>query len=188
MKSVRKNRILAVVIGGLAIFALILPFASAAEQAGDTAPRDDIKQVPACPFCGMDREKFAHSRVFVQYDDGSVLGTCSTHCAAVDQAVKIDKTPLRIWVGDYKSKELVDAEKAFWVLGGNKMGVMSKRAKWAFATKEGAEEFIKADGGTQIGFEEALKASFEDMYADTKMIRERRKAKRMTEKGMHKPQ
>jgi len=41
----------------------------------------------------MDREKFAHSRVFVQYDDGSVLGTCSIHCAAVDQAVRIDKSP-----------------------------------------------------------------------------------------------
>jgi len=52
------------------------------------------------------------------------------------------------------------------------MGVMSKRAKWAFATKEGAEEFIKAEGGTQIGFEQAVKAAFEDMYEDTKMIRE----------------
>jgi len=43
MKSVRKSRILAGVIGGLAIFALILPFASAAEQAGETAPKDDIR-------------------------------------------------------------------------------------------------------------------------------------------------
>jgi copper chaperone NosL len=177
-QSVRTSRILAVVIGGLAIFALILPFASAAEKAGETAPKDDIRQVASCPFCGMDREKFAHSRVFVQYDDGSVLGTCSIHCAAVDQAVKIDKAPVGIWVGDYKSKELIDAEKAVWVLGGNKMGVMSKRAKWAFADKGSAEEFIKADGGKLAGFEEVMKAAFEDMYEDTKMIRERRKAKR----------
>lgn len=146
---------------------------------GDTAPKGDIQQVPSCPFCGMDRKKFAHSRAFVEYDDGSILGTCSIHCAAVGMAVNIDKTPVRIWVGDYKTKELINAENAAWVMGGNKMGVMTKRAKWAFGTREAAEQFVKQEGGATAGFEDAMKASFEDMYEDTRMIRERRKAKRM---------
>ena len=47
---------------------------------------DDISKHPACPLCGMDRTKFAHSRVYVQYDDGSSIGACSIHCGAVDMA------------------------------------------------------------------------------------------------------
>lgn len=35
-------------------------------------------------------------------------------------------------VGDYNTKRLIDAEKAVWVIGGGKQGVMTKRAKWAF--------------------------------------------------------
>jgi len=155
---------------------------------GDAAPRGDIQAVPACPFCGMDRQKFAHSRVFVEYDDGSVLGTCSIHCAAVDMAVHIDKTPLRIWVGDYMTKTLIDAENAVWVMGGNRMGVMTKRAKWAFGTREAAEGFIKEEGGRIVSFEDSMKASFEDMHEDTRMIRERRKARRMRGEKVPVPQ
>ena len=77
---------------------------------------------------------------------------------------------------------LVDAEKAYWVLGGNKPGVMTKRAKWAFAKKEDAEKFMAENGGSAITFEQAFKAAYEDMYADTKMIQDRRKMRRMQEK------
>jgi hypothetical protein len=65
------------------------------------------------------------------------------------------------------------------VVGGNKPGVMTKRAKWAFENKADADAFIKENGGTPASFEEAVKLSYEDMYQDTKMIRERRKMKKM---------
>ena len=58
------------------------------------------------------------------------------------------------------------------------MGVMTKRAKWAFETKEGAETFKRENGGDLANFEQAIKASYEDMYQDTKMIRERRAMKK----------
>lgn len=135
----------------------------------------DIQKHSSCKYCGMDRQKFAHSRVFIEYDDGSTVGTCSIHCAAVDLAINIDKTPKAIRVGDYNSKNLVDVEKAFWVIGGSKMGVMTKRAKWAFEKKEDAEKFIKENGGENATFDVAMKAAYEDMYQDTKMIREKRK-------------
>jgi nitrous oxide reductase accessory protein NosL len=107
-----------------------------------TGAADDIKQVPSCKYCGMDRNVFAHSRTFIEYDDGKHEGFCSIHCAAVDLAVNIDKTPKGLFVGDYKTKDLIDAEKAVWVIGGSKPGVMTKRAKWAFKTKEDADAFI----------------------------------------------
>ena len=136
---------------------------------------EDIKRLASCQYCGMDREKFAHSRIIIEYDDGSVVGACSIHCAAVDLATNIDKTPKAILVGDYGTKNLIDAEKAVWVVGGSKMGVMTRKAKWAFEKKEDAEKFIAGNGDAIAVFDEVMKTVYEDMYQDTKMIRERRK-------------
>lgn len=144
--------------------------------------QEDIQKHPSCKYCGMNRQQFAHSRMLIEYDDGSTVGTCSIHCAAVDLAINIDKTPKAVRVGDYNSKVLIDGEKASWVIGGNKMGVMTKRAKWAFEKKEDAEKFTKENGGQMVTFDETMKAAYEDMYADTKMIRERRKMKKMEHK------
>jgi nitrous oxide reductase accessory protein NosL len=152
--------------------ALALPVALPARA------QEDVKQAPACKYCGMDREKFAASRMLIEYDDGTSVGTCSLHCAAVELALAIDKTPKAIRVADANTKALLDAEKAIWVVGGTRPGVMTARAKWAFADRAAAEAFVKASGGEIVGFDAAMKAAYEDMYSDTKMIREKRKAKR----------
>jgi nitrous oxide reductase accessory protein NosL len=81
-------------------------------------------------------------------------------------------------VGDYGTKKLINAEKAIWVIGGSKPGVMTKKAKWAFEKKEDADKFVKENGGKVSTFDEAMKATYEDMYADTKMIRDRRRMKK----------
>jgi nitrous oxide reductase accessory protein NosL len=138
--------------------------------------QDDVKEIPDCDYCGMDREKFAHSRILIRYEDDTEEGMCSIHCAAIDLAINIDNSPKAIMVGDYGTKKLINAETAVWVIGGNKMGVMTKRAKWAFEKREDAEKFVKENGGKVSTFDEAMKAAYEDMYADTKMIRERRKS------------
>lgn len=142
------------------------------------APSIDVTQSPVCRYCGMDRDKFAHSRMLVTYEDGSQTATCSLHCTAVELANAIDKTPALLQVADYDSKELLDVDKAVWVLGGDKNGVMTSQAKWAFAGKAAAERFISAHGGRVLAsFDEAIKAAYSDMYQDTKAIRERRKMK-----------
>jgi nitrous oxide reductase accessory protein NosL len=146
---------------------------------GAAMAQEDVAKHPDCPYCGMDRAKFAHSRVYVEYDDGTTVGTCALHCAAIDMALKIDKTPKSIMVGDYNSKKLIDAEKALWVIGGSKMGVMTTRAKWAFEKKEDADQFVIEFGGELATFDDAVQAAFEDMHKDLKMIREKRKMKRM---------
>jgi copper chaperone NosL len=141
--------------------------------------QEDIQKIASCKYCGMDRAKFAHSRMLIEYEDGTSVGTCSIHCVAVDLALNIDKTPKTIGVGDYNTKALIDAEKAVWVIGGNKPGVMTKRAKWAFADKGAADAFVKENQGKVATFDEAMKATYEDMNDDTKMIRERRKMRQM---------
>ena len=141
--------------------------------------QNDISKLGSCKYCGMSLEKYAHSRMLITYDDNTETGVCSLHCAAVDLAINLDKTPKSIQVGDYNTKKLIDAEQANWVIGGNKPGVMTKRGKWAFEKKADAETFIKDNGGTAASFNDAIKAAYEDIYADTKMIREKRKMKKM---------
>lgn len=162
------------------IFGII--FVSCLLVSGISVAQDDIKKYPSCKYCGMDREKFSHSRVFIEYDDGTMEGTCSLHCAAVELAIRIDKTPKGLFIGDFYSKNLIPAESAFWVMGGKKMGVMTTRAKWAFLGKEDAEKFRIENGGDSATFDQAMKGAYEDMYADTNMIREKRKMAKMGHK------
>jgi nitrous oxide reductase accessory protein NosL len=141
--------------------------------------KDDVTVHKDCKYCGMNRGQYDFSRMLIEYDDGTAIAVCSAHCAAVELANNIDKTPKAIKVGDFNGKQLIDAEKAFWVVGGNKPGVMSRRGKWAFEKNDDAESFMKANQGKAASFEEVMKMAYEDMYDDTKMIREKRKMKRM---------
>lgn len=143
--------------------------------AGVVDSQEDVKMAPTCTYCGMDRTKYAHSRMVVIYDDGTKVGTCSIHCLAIDLINHISKTPISIEVGDYISKLLIDAEKAYWVIGGSKPGVMTDQGKWAFAHRVYAEKFIREHGGTLATFDEAMQAAYESMYAHTEMIRKGRK-------------
>lgn len=144
---------------------------------------DDISKIPSCTICGMDRHKFSHSRMLLNFEDGSAFGACSLHCAALEMAYHPGKVPAEIKVGDYNSRKLIDAEKAIWVTGGSKMGVMTKNAKWAFADKPAAEQFIAKHGGRIVTFEQALAMAYADMYEDTRMIREKRKKMKQMKKG-----
>lgn len=164
----------------LLIVSLLCLFAAPAVFA---APQPDLQLSPDCTLCGMDRAKFNFSRMVIEYEDGSSIGVCSLHCAAVELANTIDKIPVMVRVADYDSKELIDAYKAVWVIGGNTKGVMTVQAKWAFADKVAAERFVKANGGKIATFDEAIKAAYDDMYQDTKRIREYRKMKHMKHHG-----
>ncbi|MDX9895092.1 MAG: nitrous oxide reductase accessory protein NosL [Desulfofustis sp.] len=138
----------------------------------------DIADHPACPICGMDRLKYAHSRMLITYEDGTQFGACSLHCAALEMAYRLDKIPSKLEVADMNTHQLVEAEKATWVIGGNKMGVMSANAKWAFADPAAAATFVEKEGGKIGDFETAISAAYSDMDKDSRMIRERRKMKR----------
>jgi len=164
-------------------FILVSIFVLALVNIGFAAGPDIVKHA-TCAYCGMDRAKYAHSRVLIEYDDGTSFGACSLRCAAVDLANNIDKSPKSIGVGDYNSKNLIDAERAFWVIGGKNPGVMTPNAKWAFEHKHAADKFINENGGVPAVFDDAIKAAYEDMYKDTKQIRERRKLKRSVKQKM----
>lgn len=85
-------------------------------------------------------------------------------------------------MGDYNTKKQIDADKAFWAIGGDMVGVMTARAKWAFETKEAADNFIKEHGGRPAIFEDVMKTAFEDMHEDTLMIQKKRQMMKMKNK------
>ena len=129
----------------------------------------------SCFYCGMFQSKFEHAWVIITHEDGSSEGFCSIHCAAIDMALHTDKPIRNLTVGDFDTKKQINANKAHWVIGGDIMGVMTVRAKWAFKEKTRADTFIKTHGGRAATLQEVIKAAFEDMYLDTYMIRKNRK-------------
>lgn len=158
-----------------AVVMLVVLLAVGAAWAGEMM--QDVKANPSCKYCGMDREKFAHSRMLIEYEGGKASATCSLHCAALDLAVSMDSMPSDIRVADYNTKELISAEDAVWVMGGKAPGVMTMRAKWAFKDEASAKAFVAANGGEIVPFDEAVSAAYEDMDKDTMMIRSKRAMK-----------
>jgi nitrous oxide reductase accessory protein NosL len=123
---------------------------------------NDVKEMPACKVCGMNRETFAQSRMLIEYSDGSKVGVCSLHCAAADMVLNLGKFPKAVWVADYYTRNLIDARTAVWVIGGRKPGVMTKNAKWAFGDKAAADNFVSANGGQIASFDEAMRLAYRE--------------------------
>jgi hypothetical protein len=139
---------------------------------------EDTRSHAICKYCNMDRKAFGHSRMLIEYTDGTFVGTCSLHCIVRDLTANITMVPCRISVGDYNSSKLIDATSAYWVIGGDKSGVMSPRAKWAFEKETEAAAFIREHGGRNATFYESLRAASEDIYLDVKMSLERVKERK----------
>ncbi|MBJ6724495.1 nitrous oxide reductase accessory protein NosL [Geomesophilobacter sediminis] len=131
-------------------------------MAGVTLWADDIADHRSCAFCGMDRLTYGYSRALVRFADGTQEATCSLNCAVF----KIDEkkqTPVKeLLVADHDTRQLVAAAKAYWVIGGDERGVMTRRPKWAFADQRAAEHFVQEHGGSRVDWEKALHAARED--------------------------
>lgn len=141
----------------------------------------DQQNHSSCKHCGMDRIKFSHSRMLVEYQDGKQVGTCSLHCTTKELKGSVGRDVKSVQVADYYTHELVNADDAFWVIGGDKKGVMTMRAKWAFATSATADKFIAEYGGERATADQAKKASHDDMAKDMERMR---KMKAMKKKKM----
>ena len=152
---VRKEKKVKAISTAIVVTALIFCFAAVSLAA------NDIPEYKFCKVCGMDRGKYKSSRVLIEYDDGSEVGLCSINCAA-EEMKSTSKTPKVIWVADYNTGELIDARQAIWVTGGSKKGVMTQKAKWAFADKTAAQAFIDKNGGKSTEFEQIMIASNEE--------------------------
>ena len=152
-------------------------------SAPDPQPQiDDIAKYPKCPYCGMDRKQFHHSRMVVHYADDLADGTCSLHCSAISLSLNIDRDPKALWVGDNAAegdtKPLVEVDKASFLVGSKLPGVMTARSKVAYGNADTAKASQAANGGELTDFDGALLAAYTDMSADVTRIRKNRAERR----------
>ncbi|MGD0886661.1 MAG: nitrous oxide reductase accessory protein NosL [Thermodesulfovibrionales bacterium] len=113
----------------------------------------------SCPICGMDLADAPKSRMLVVFTDGTTVEVCSLHCAVWEMKEHKDKQVKSIMVADYVTDAMIDARTATWVIGGDKISLMATVAKWAFARGEDAQNFVKEHGGKVATFDEAMKAT-----------------------------
>lgn len=153
------------------------------KTAPDSNPlENELTKYPSCPYCGMNRTKFNHSRHLVHYDDGLVDGTCSLHCMAISLSLNIDRGPKAIYAPDFASKAkikpLVNVDKVTYLIGSKLKGTMSKKSSMAFASLGAAKEIQIKKGGELGDFDEALTQAYLGMAGNTAMIRKNRAEKR----------
>ena len=143
---------------------------------------DELKKYPKCPYCGMNRTMWNHSRHLVHYDDDLVDGLCSIHCLAISLSLNLDRGTKAIYAADFgsdsKVKPLVNVDKATYLAGSDLPGTMTKQSKMAFSSPEAAKAAMKSHGGEVVNFDEALSRAYLSMAKDTAMIRKKRAAKR----------
>lgn len=148
----------------------------------DTSPlENEFDKYPRCPYCGMVRMQFSHSRHLIVYDNDTVDGTCSIHCAAISLSLNMDAGPKVIYAGDAGSdvevKPLADTAQMTYVIDKSKPGTMTMVSKFAYADAAKAEA-AAGEGATLVGFDDALRLAYAEMAEDTIMLRKRRGEKR----------
>lgn len=95
--------------------------------------------------------------MLIVYTDGTTVGTCSLHCAAMAMDERTGKQAISIKVADFNSGKLLEAKSAAWIVGSNQKGLMSNVEQLAFVSKQNAKAFAKRNGGMSVTFEQALK-------------------------------
>ncbi len=148
------------------------------KPADPKANENDIEKYPKCPYCGMDRKQYHHSRMLVQYSDDVADGTCSLHCTAISLSLNVDREPKTLWVGDNAAagdvKPLVEVDKATFLVGSKIAGVMTANSKVAYGSADAAKAAQAANGGELVKFDQALLVAYTDMSKDVSRIRKMR--------------
>lgn len=153
------------------------------KTAPDAEPlANELAKYPKCPYCGMDRTMWHHSRHLVHYDDGLADGTCSIHCLAISLSLNLDRGPEAIYAADFGStksvKPLLLVDEATYLMGSKIQGTMSANSKMAFASLAAAKGVQAKEGGELADFGAALTQAYLEMAKDTMMVRKTRAERR----------
>lgn len=149
-------------------FACLLWPTGSRSAAVKTAIEHPFKEPPEyskhvrCDNCGMDRNKWARTRYSFDSPHGE-FHTCSIHCLAV-LSIKLKTVPRNVKAAEYFHPEnMLDAEKAFYVIGSSAPGTMTMSSKIAFSSREEAEAYSREQGGRTAGFDGAMNAAMNEI-------------------------
>ena len=160
------------------LFAFIFTNLNANEMFQTVEPKDATlvktdSSKEFCNVCGMHLTKYYKTNHVAEFKNGHKEQYCSLHCLAEVHKNYADKIK-QIDVVDTNSLKLIDAKKAFYVIGSSKEGTMSSISEYAFLKKEEAEKFKQEFGGTINNFDESLKLAKERLENDNKVLDEKR--------------
>lgn len=141
----------------------------------------DGSQKEWCPVCGMSIEEYYKTSHTSKINNQKNRQYCSMRCLAVDmQEYNINLNDVK--VVDVVTQKLINAKSAFYVVGSDIKGTMSKVSKLAFLTKEAAEDFNIENGGEIVDFKTALVMAQESLKSDIAMV-ESKKTKQVYPMG-----
>jgi hypothetical protein len=141
-------------------------FTVAAAWAFGFGTAKDLRQYPDCLNCGMSRKACAHTRLTVEYNDGTKRAECSLHCLVADLVNQPRREPKTLLAADYHDKSLAPAEKCWWVRYDNAVACRGSKVMLAFRTEGGANRFLASFGGKKLTFDDALKLTYLDLERD----------------------
>lgn len=126
-----------------------------------------------CPVCGMSIEAYYKTSHTSKIHDHKNRQYCSMRCLAVDmQEYEIDTADVK--VVDALTEKLIDASSAYYVVGSDIRGTMTRVSKLAFSDKEAAEEFSIENGGEVVDFKTALKMAQDSLDSDIAMVQNKK--------------
>ncbi|NPA03371.1 MAG: nitrous oxide reductase [Epsilonproteobacteria bacterium] len=122
-----------------------------------------------CEVCGMNLGKFCKTNHAVELKDGTKKQYCSMHCLAVEYPKLKDKIKT-VLVIDAVSGKFIPAKEAFYVVGSEVPGTMSRNSKIAFANKEDALKFQQEYGGAIMRFDEVFKQQLQHLQKENQWL------------------
>jgi nitrous oxide reductase accessory protein NosL len=124
-----------------------------------------------CLVCGMSLKMFYKTSHVVDKKQ-----FCSMRCLIVDmQDNNISLNSIQ--VVDVKTEKLILAKDAFYVMGSDVMGTMSKISKLAFAEKKDANNFVAKHGGEIVSFQKVLDLAKKSLEFDISMVMKKKQKK-----------
>jgi nitrous oxide reductase accessory protein NosL len=126
-----------------------------------------------CPLCSMNLKMFWKTSHWLTLSDGKTTGYCSIHCAS--KIYQKRPTDIDRWeVADYDMKTLINAHRAYFLIGSDLPGTMTPVSKLAFASHDVAKSYQKEHGGTIGSLDDALTRAIEGRGEDMALIKKKK--------------
>ena len=126
------------------------------------------KEKAWCPVCGMSLKGFYKTSHTAHTHEGVPTQYCSLRCLVLDEQER--HTDLaKAMVVDVTTDKLISVKDAYYVVGSNVMGTMSKVSKLAFATEKDANAFAAKNGGEIKRFNEVYALAKTSLKQDIAM-------------------
>lgn len=129
-----------------------------------------------CSICGMKLKMFYKTSHIAHLKNDIKKQYCSIRCLVLDKE-KNNIDISKIEVVDVKTEKIIDAKKAFYLVGSQIAGTMSMKSKLAFEFKKDALEFQSKYQGKIVNFKTAYDMAKKSLEKDIMMVTKKKEKK-----------